>query len=175
MSEPTREELLAAIRRHRDYRGDDRCHLDDGELYSVLPEGDTRPKSDLAVTIENCTRFIMARQLGREYVSPNRVIAELEAEVGRLREAFSRHEHELQGTLGGKLYGTDPETKLPRWGDHVAETLAIEAVRRIDHLEAGIDSVLGAIEKFQGDDEALVIAARETLKNVRRGLGPAGA
>ena len=50
------EKLMAAIRKHRDYRGDDRCFQDDAELYAVLPEGDTRPHSETAVTIENCQR-----------------------------------------------------------------------------------------------------------------------
>ena len=71
--------LLYAIRRHRDYRGDDRCHLDDGELYTMLPEGDTRPARDTAVTIENCLRYIQCRQQGREYVSPEREIERLRA------------------------------------------------------------------------------------------------
>lgn len=34
--EAERDRLAAAIRKHRDTRGDDRCHLDDGELYAVL-------------------------------------------------------------------------------------------------------------------------------------------
>lgn len=79
------DRLRAAIRRHRDYRGDDRCYLSDGELYGVLPEGDTRPTSDTAVTIENCARYIECRQQGREYVSPQRRIEELEAEIARLK------------------------------------------------------------------------------------------
>lgn len=78
-------ELEAAIRRHRDERGDDRCHADDGRLYAVLPEGDTRPEREAAVTLENCARYIECRQTGREYVSPQRRIKELEAEVARLR------------------------------------------------------------------------------------------
>jgi len=74
-------ELERLIRWHRDQRGDDRCHLDDGILYSALPEGDTRPASDTAVTIENCQRFIEARQQGREYISPQRRIEELECSL----------------------------------------------------------------------------------------------
>ncbi len=31
--------LRMAIRNHRDQRGDDRCWMDDNELYAVLPEG----------------------------------------------------------------------------------------------------------------------------------------
>lgn len=72
------ERLRAAIRQHRDERGDDRCHADDGRLYAALPEGDTRPEYETAVTIENCQRYIECRQTGREYVSPQRRIEELE-------------------------------------------------------------------------------------------------
>lgn len=76
-----RDIYRAAIRRHRDYRGDDRCHLDDGELYALLPEGDTRPIRETAVTLENCARFIRCRQQGREYVSPEREIERLRAVI----------------------------------------------------------------------------------------------
>ncbi len=74
-------ELEAAIRKHRDMRGDDKCFQDDAELYGILTEGDTRPERDTAVTIENCQRYIECRQQGRDYVSPQRRIEELEAKV----------------------------------------------------------------------------------------------
>jgi hypothetical protein len=80
------ERLRAAIRKHRDYRGDNRCHLDDGELYAVLPEGDTRPAREVAVTLENCQRYIECRQKGREYVSPQVRIEELENCLSRRAE-----------------------------------------------------------------------------------------
>lgn len=84
--------LEAAIRQHRDERGDDRCHADDGRLYAVLPEGDTRPSHETAVTLENCARYIECRQAGREYVSPQRRIEELEAESARLTAFLHRRE-----------------------------------------------------------------------------------
>ena len=87
----TLEELAAAIRKHRDERGDDRCHADDAALYAVLPEGDTRPALETAVTIENCQRFIECLQQGREYISPQRRIEELEAEVASLRQQVKGH------------------------------------------------------------------------------------
>lgn len=87
-------ELEAAIRHHRDERGDDRCHADDGRLYAVLPEGDTRPERETAVTIENCQRYIECRQTGREYVSPQRRIEELEAEVAALRNWIEEQRNE---------------------------------------------------------------------------------
>lgn len=79
-----------AIRRHRDYRGDDRCYLDDRELYAVLPEGYTPPAQDVAVTLEQCQKFIACRSdPATEYVSPQRRIEELELE-----------NHKLQGECG---------------------------------------------------------------------------
>ena len=76
--------LRTAIRTHRDMLGDDRCYLDDHALYLVLPEGDTRPPEDSAVTIENCQRFIQCRQQGREYISPEREIEHLRRENMKL-------------------------------------------------------------------------------------------
>ena len=86
----SRDALLAAIRRHRDYRGDDRCHLDDGELYAALPEGDTRPLRDVAVSLENCKRFIRCRQQGIDYVSPELYIPELRDALVPFAEAAGR-------------------------------------------------------------------------------------
>lgn len=77
--------LRRAVRKHMTTRGDDRCYLDDAELYSALPEGDTRPRAETAVTIENCRRFIRCRQVGQVYTSPQRRIEELEAEVAALK------------------------------------------------------------------------------------------
>lgn len=79
------QDLETAIRQHRDERGDDRCHADDGRLYAILPEGDTRPERETLVTIENCQKYIECRQTGREYISPQRRIEELEAEIDRLK------------------------------------------------------------------------------------------
>jgi len=56
--------LESAIRRHRDERGHNRCWLDDGELYAVLPEG-TPPPTTLPPHDEflsACERFWQLRQ-----------------------------------------------------------------------------------------------------------------
>lgn len=72
------ETLRAAIRKHRDEKGDDRCYLDDYELYKVLPEGFEPPKYCTAVELENCKRYIASRQDPNiEYVSPQREIERL--------------------------------------------------------------------------------------------------
>jgi hypothetical protein len=79
------ERYASAIRRHRDYRGDDRCWQDDEELYRVLPEGYTPPKRDTTVELTNCERYIRCRHNpGTEYVSPQREIERLKALVESL-------------------------------------------------------------------------------------------
>lgn len=76
--------LQAAIRKHRDYEGDDRCWMDDEELYKVLPEGYTPPIRSTAVEKHNCDRFIACRHNpGTEYVSPQREIERLQRQAGR--------------------------------------------------------------------------------------------
>lgn len=84
-----RDKLYAAIRKHRDERGDDRCWMDDERLYQVLPEGYTPPERDCYVELINCIQFQRCRRNpATEYVSPQRRIEELEAEVARLKEAL---------------------------------------------------------------------------------------
>lgn len=82
--------LEFAVRQHRDERGDDRCHADDGRLYRVLPEGDTRPVRETLVTLENCMKYIDCRQSGRDYISPQRRIEELEQTVVAYRTELGR-------------------------------------------------------------------------------------
>jgi hypothetical protein len=86
--------LRAAIREHKDRRGDDRCWLDDGKLYSVLDGGGSRdsslpPKCEF---LESCARFWEQRQhpedKGRR--AGEMTIAQLEAEVGRLGAELDR-------------------------------------------------------------------------------------
>jgi len=62
------EELRAAVREHRDQRGDDRCFLDDYKLYEHLPEGLTEEHKRLLactepdVMLANCKRYIEHRR-----------------------------------------------------------------------------------------------------------------
>jgi hypothetical protein len=86
-----RDALLAAVRRHRDYRGDDRCYMDDEELYRALPEGYTPPAREVAVELENCRRYLECRRNpATEYVSPQREIERLAAENDALRAEVAR-------------------------------------------------------------------------------------
>ena len=71
-----------AIRKHKDQKGDDRCWMDDEELYSVLPEGYIRPERDSCVELELCKKFIKSRHNPNiEYVSPEREIEKLKKEI----------------------------------------------------------------------------------------------
>jgi hypothetical protein len=86
-------ELEAAIRLHRDQKGDDRCWIDDLSLYSVLPEGCANADLRLHTPEEmlaNCKRFIASRQPDTEaYVSPQREIESLRASLA----SFEQDEH----------------------------------------------------------------------------------
>lgn len=94
--------LVAAIRKHRDQRGDDRCWLDDAELYRVLGGEPFEPKDcalpDPEKMLANCQRFIASRHPdGVPYISEQREIQRLR-EVVRcqalsLEEALEVHEH----------------------------------------------------------------------------------
>lgn len=86
-------ELETAIRNHRDQKGDDRCWLDDLELYKILPEGvadaDLRlhcPKEML----ENCKKYIKSRQNPEvPYISPQREIEKLKETIKELKEEIN--------------------------------------------------------------------------------------
>lgn len=80
--------LRDAIRKHRDQRGDDRCWMDDEELYKVLPEGYVPPERDTTVELENCRRYIECRHNPKtQYVSPEREIERLTKIVEMTRKA----------------------------------------------------------------------------------------
>lgn len=74
--------LQGAVRRHRDQRGDDRCWMDDHELYAALPEGYEPPPLDVAICIEHCHKFLATREHPEtKYVSPQRRIEQLETQL----------------------------------------------------------------------------------------------
>ena len=91
------DRLKAAVRRHYDQRGDDRCHLDDLKLYhdalgiepdpyvTALP-----PEADMA---ESCRRYVKQRQCpavaGKYPVPGGMTIAQLTEAVERWQEALT--------------------------------------------------------------------------------------
>lgn len=81
--------LRAAIRNHRDQRGDDRCWIDDEMLYGSLDEplpldiSALPPKEDF---LKSCERYYEQRRCPLDAYPPGKMrLAELEAEVERLR------------------------------------------------------------------------------------------
>ena len=103
-------ELEAAIRKHRDERGDDRCWMDDLELYDHLPEGvgnaDLRlapPEEQLA----NCRKFVECRHHGTEYRSPEREIEQLRAKIEQL-ELEVQTLRDFRSSLEGKVARSGP-------------------------------------------------------------------
>lgn len=79
------QELEDAIRKHRDQKGDDRCWMDDQELYAVLNDGNLGDNTvgDQEKMLKNCQRYVQLRCKGgggwKSY-------AELEAENTELRK-----------------------------------------------------------------------------------------
>lgn len=74
--------LRHAIRKHRDQRLDDRCWMDDYELYEALPEGIDPSYVDLSllpkeVMMRNCDRFTTCRTTE---LTPAKAIAKYKAE-----------------------------------------------------------------------------------------------
>lgn len=57
------EKLLAAIKAHRDQKADDRCWLDDRQLYALagLPDGYDPHVGDKFEMVKNCIRFVERR------------------------------------------------------------------------------------------------------------------
>lgn len=86
------ERLRAAIRNHRDQHGDDRCWLDDVELYRVL--GDAAEVDITLPTkcefLTSCARYWEQRQRPDEkaLIPEGMTIAQLSTEVSRLRSAL---------------------------------------------------------------------------------------
>lgn len=147
-----RDKYAAAIRKHRDYRGDDRCHLDDAELYSALPEGDTRPAEEVAVTPENCLNFIACRQQGRTYVSPQRKIEQLEKDLAFTKEMVRTLGDRVggQSNLLSELANKQPDRKnLVSFLCDVMEVIKERETlkdARIVELETGLDAAWDTIE-----------------------------
>lgn len=86
------DKLRLAIENHRDQKADDRCWMDDQELYKVLNDGNLGDNrvGDKAAMMVNCARFIDTRCADGSWQS----YAELEQEKYklevRLREIIER-------------------------------------------------------------------------------------
>jgi hypothetical protein len=84
------ERLEAAIRKHRDQKGDDRCWMDDQDLYAALGAESIHADTSLPPReefMESCRRFYAQRQAPHDGIGRHdcMTIAQLEAEVERLK------------------------------------------------------------------------------------------
>ncbi len=79
-------ELESAIKKHRDQKLDDRCWLDDQELYKVLRDGNLGDNSvpPIDKMLENCKRYLNNRCKGGNW----KTYQELEGENKSLREKY---------------------------------------------------------------------------------------
>jgi len=140
--------LASAVEKHHSQRADDRCVLDDDEMYAAagLPPCNRRV-GDKFEMVKNCIRFIEHRcEAGGPWKSYAELHAELEAakkEIERLRKAYFIHENEIQQTLAKPLgfpRYCDDQKNFPGTterdgrctGVEVGETLAIQAARLIE-------------------------------------------
>jgi hypothetical protein len=83
------EYLADAIRTHRAQKADDRCWMDDFDLYSALDDGVTPDNrvGDKEAMLANCKRFVETRCAGGKWTN----YAELEADVARLQRQVEGH------------------------------------------------------------------------------------
>jgi hypothetical protein len=89
-------ELQDAIRHIRDQRGDDRCWKDWEDVYKLLPEGYFPRKMDTTVELKNCEQYIKScNDPNTTYISPQRRIEELEAEVASLKRDLNKTDREI--------------------------------------------------------------------------------
>lgn len=126
LRQPTREELLAAIRLHRDQSGHDRCRLDDDALYSILPEGRLEADQTLPPKEEflsGCAIFWERRKSGVsfEHCSLVEVMKTLSAYQARYdsKEALDlmvRTKKYLDNSLN-RFQPLIPVTLLKEWAD----------------------------------------------------------
>jgi hypothetical protein len=73
------KKLHRAIRRHRDQRGDNRCWLDDNELYAILPDFQPPIDTELppkCIFLHNCERYWATRQGPFTYIELSRLSKE---------------------------------------------------------------------------------------------------
>lgn len=111
--------LRLAIMTHRKQKADDRCWLDDQELYKALGDGDLGDNrvGDKDAMLANCKRFIDRRCAGGEWPT----YAQLEEKIEELEATLEDEEVAHQDTL-----------RLWKEANEVAEKLKAERDKAID-------------------------------------------
>ncbi len=146
------KEIRAAIRSHRDARGDDRCWLDDYHVWNAVGEGYFAPPDfpDPVKGMEQCRAYYRFRQASTPEPAPDSVInpvhwdddlaamdeSGLVSELDRLRRAVAQHRDitDRPRTIDDDraLYAALPETaacdfRLPPEPDFLGEAKAPHA------------------------------------------------
>ena len=127
--------LREAIIKHRDQRGDDRCWLDDQELYAVIDpsvkvDQSLPPKCDF---LKSCERFWEQRQrLDEVFALKHPTIGQLEREIARLRALVAVKDEALR-QFANKANWIHPAPDEWHWGfkrDFAPETIAKAALEK---------------------------------------------
>lgn len=156
--------LEAAIRNHRDQRGDNRCWLDDRELYAVID--DTQADTALPEKpefLQSCERFWQQRQAPGEVAPECMTIAQLMGENARL---ITLATPKLEGIE--KWFDANSEMRWCevrqgeslRWCVRLLEidpdNEAAGYERQCAHFEAGTfaEAMAGALAVAEGDSHA---------------------
>lgn len=124
-----RDRFGDAIRNHRDQRGDDRCYLDDAELYAVLGEGP-------AVTVlppreaflANCARFHASRQ------DPSEKYETEEDRHRALKTLLIEWQLALHAVLPGFHHDANPPSSLSPKDVRAAYEVLVEERDRLHEL-----------------------------------------
>jgi hypothetical protein len=140
MSQPTLESLMAVIRTVHRQRGDDTCWMDIDHIFAAagLPVPD-RKVGDKFAMIRNCGRFIETMCADGQWLS-----------YADLEKALAVQNEEICQTLGKALgypWYKDDQRNFPGAteangvcvGDHVAETIACEAAKKIGELMVEVE------------------------------------
>lgn len=121
------EDLADAIRAHRDQHADDRCWMDDFDLYSALDDGATPDNrvGDKAEMLKNCERFLATRCAGGKWTSYAELTAERDRLAAAARDALGRLSAASELVIG--LDGRTLDVAMVRGGlRHALDTLAAE-------------------------------------------------
>ncbi|MCI0463066.1 MAG: hypothetical protein L0Z62_39465 [Gemmataceae bacterium] len=109
------EHLKAAIRKHRDQHADDRCWLDDQELYAALgehkPADNSLPPRDQFLA--NCARFYDCRAQADNWPSYQELEAELAAARARCESLADRVAAQAELLSRSAERPTPPTTPTP--------------------------------------------------------------
>lgn len=112
----------AAIRKHRDQRGGDRCWMDDADLYRVLPDSPNGPLpqvfevGDKAAMLKECEHYIQRRCFEGGTWKSN---AEWEAEAAALRNGIEKIYRQISQQLEHGALWTEHGTMLTDWRDQL--------------------------------------------------------